>query len=289
MTGPNQCLCGYNGTDWQAVRLPTFGPRRLFGCPSCGLFRLHPFPIEEEDVALLYQNERYLEKITHAEYFGYYKVFEEHLRLRMGMSKDASILDFGAGRCHYQAFFLKDGYRDVHSVEINPHLVRFAREELALDHVYLSAERLREARYDVVVSSQVFEHLIDPLRTLENDILPALVSGGLVCFAVPNWDALSRHVLRGRWPGYSAEDHIWFFSPRSVARIFFGRRAFDLLDVRVIASVGKPYDGFRPTGVCKRLYYRTASRLFERIGRGDQLVVTLRKTDLTSAISRAGR
>ena len=40
---------------------------------------------------------------------------------------------------------------------------------------------------------------------------------------------------------------------------------------------GKKYDAFRPKSLLKRLYYTTVMRIFEGIGKGDQLLVVLKK------------
>jgi SAM-dependent methyltransferase len=275
---PGTCLCGAGSETWARVRWPWFGQRRLYRCRTCHVVTLQPFPTTAETNAI-YQSADYLSKIPPTEYRGYYGVFEEHLRSTLRLPRSSAILDFGAGYCFYQRFFLDDGYQATHSVEINQQMLGFARQKLGLTEVYASTDALPRSQYDVVLASQVVEHLERPLEVLHDVIAPLLRPGGILCFGVPNWDAFSRLVLGPRWPGYSPEDHLWFFNGDSARRLFGHARDphYELIDLRVRASAGKPYDGYRPTSFAKRFYYRTLSTLFERIGRGDQLLVTLRR------------
>ena len=45
----------------------------------------------------------------------------------------------------------------------------------------------------------------------------------------------------------------------------------------VHSAINTTHDRFVPRSVVKRAYYRTVMRAFEAIGRGDQLIVVLRK------------
>jgi SAM-dependent methyltransferase len=239
--------------------------------------QLYPLPQFEGTLESIYQQETYLSAIGPEEYRGYYRVVEEFLRADAGVGKNVSILDFGSGRSYYQKFFLEDGYREVHSLEINRHAVRFAREQLGLDNVFTSSSELPQVHYDVVVSNQVFEHLEHPIRMLETTIAPVLRDGGLVCLTLPNWDSANRRVLGKRWLGYSPEDHIWFFSEASIRKVLEDSDSFVVERTMIRSAVGKAYDGFRPRGVLRKLAYSLVMKRSERIGRGDQLIVLLRK------------
>jgi SAM-dependent methyltransferase len=270
------CLCGSAPARIKRIGGPRFGERRLWRCRQCGLAQLFPWPAGGVVDENLYQDGAYMSKIPREEYFGYFRALEDYLQQRHRISRACRVLDFGAGWCWYQRFFTEAGYREAHSLEINRALVRHAREKLGLPNVHSDASTLPRRHFDLVISNQVFEHLPDPVKVLSETIAPVLAPGGLVCLSVPNWDALNRPLLRHRWLGYSPEDHLWFFN-RDSARAVFGRAEdFELVDLAVQAAAGKPYDAFRPRGLIKALYYRSAWRLFERIGRGDQLIVALR-------------
>jgi SAM-dependent methyltransferase len=229
------------------------------------------------NIESIYQDASYLSNISQEEYYGYFKALEEYLRLDLNLSKDISLLDFGSGRCYYQYFFLNEGYHEAHSLEINRHLANYARQTLGLENIFESADQLKRQHYDLVISNQVFEHLANPLKTLTDTIYPLLKPSGFVCFTVPNWDSLNRVLFRKRWLGYSPQDHIWFFNERSMRYLFADSARFELLGTCVRSAVGKPYDGFRPKGLVRSLAYKLVMQTSEQLGRGDQLIVTLRK------------
>lgn len=272
--GP-KCVCGSG--EFQRISQPTFGEKRLLRCLSCGTVQLHPFPAPPGQVESIYQSEAYLSAITENEYRGYYRVVEQYLREDAGVSKEARILDFGAGKCYYQKFFLEDGYREAHSLEINRHATKFAREHLGLTGVFESAIEIPRAHYDVVVSNQVFEHLENPMQVLEDVIAPRLRSGGLVCLTLPNWESANRRILGRRWIGYSPEDHIWFFSEASIRNVMKKSTSFEIEQTCVRSAVGKSFDGFKPRGLARRLAYSLIMKTSERMGRGDQLIVLARR------------
>ena len=281
------CICGSEPSDVTAIGGPRFSERALYGCRNCGLVQLWPWPADGAIDENLYQDEAYLQKIPRREYFGYWRVFEEYLRECHGLRQDAALLDFGAGRCWYQRFFLDAGYAGAQSLEINRHLVRYGREVLGLDRVHVNASELAVESFDIVVSNQVFEHLPDPIGTLQNVIGPLVKPGGLVVFSVPNWAAWNRLVLRQRWLGYSPQDHLWFFDRDSLAANLRRAPDFEVVDMAVRSAAGKPYDGFRPNGILKRLYYGSVWRLFEALGHGDQLIAAVRKCTSTAKIQRS--
>jgi SAM-dependent methyltransferase len=280
------CICSVS-KDVRRIGGPSFPGRHLYQCKGCGTVQLFPWPATGEAMQALYQNAAYLSKIQEQEYFGYFKVFDDYIQKQLGLPKDMAVLDFGAGRCYYQKFFLQMGYRQAHSFEINRNVAQHAKRLLGLQDVFTDISELPLAHYDLVVSSQVFEHLENPLKTLEIDILPRVREGGVICFAIPNWDSWNRPVLRRRWLGYSPEDHLWFFNKASISRLLKGLPAVEVVDICVRSAVGKPYDGFRPNGLVKRLYYNSLWRVFELCGRGDQLIVTVRKVGARSTESRA--
>jgi hypothetical protein len=53
--------------------------------------------------------------------------------------------------------------------------------------------------------------------------------------------------------------------------------SFSLVGTTVYSAVGRPFDGFRPKGIVRRLAYNIVMKPIEAIGRGDQLIVVLEK------------
>ena len=273
------CLCSAQARTMMRVPKPDFGLRKLYECETCGTAQFFPLPTAEDEIGNIYQSEDYLGNIREAEYKGYFTFFLNALTDKLGLKQSDKILDFGAGKCFYHKFFQEAGYENVSSLEINHSFVRFAQEKLNLTDVHSSTSDLVPASYDIVFSNQVFEHLVDPVAILNVQIMPLVKPGGMVVFAVPNWASWNRTLLGRRWVGYCPEDHIWFFSPRAVPHVFGNVAGLTVEDIFVGSSLGKSYDAYAPSGFIKQLYLRLFWRRIENWGKGDQMVVVLRKAE----------
>lgn len=273
-----RCIC--TSVELRAMARPRFANgRHLLKCGSCGLEQLWPRPVKGNSDNSLYSNPDYLSDIDEREHYGYFRALYDS-SLADILRPESRILDFGAGSCLYQKFLHQLGHGDVCSLEINPHLARMARQRLNPSSIFGSMEELEGAHFDVVLSNQVLEHVFDPWDLVHRCIGRLLQPGGYFVFSVPNAASLNRTVLAGRWIGWSPAEHIWFFDATSASKVFGASAEFQVAKVQVASAVNSRFDGFRPSSFAKRLYYSTAMRLFERLGRGDQLIVTLRKRGL---------
>lgn len=128
------------------------------------------------------------------------------------------LLDFGCG----WGFFLEDARQagwEVQGLEPLPGHGVHARGVLGLDVVTdtLRPDSFPPASFDVVTAFQVFEHLPDPTAELVK-LRRLLRPGGLVVIEVPNIATPLVRLLGDRHRHF-VEDHLWFFSPRSLARL----------------------------------------------------------------------
>lgn len=80
------------------------------------------------------------------------------------------------------------------------------------------------ASFDVVVMSEVIEHLLAPQVTLAA-VCRVLRAGGALYLTTPNFGSVSRHVLRDHWRAIDIPGHVSYFDHRSV-RGFLARTGF---------------------------------------------------------------
>ena len=73
---------------------------------------------------------------------------------------------------------------DVTGFEINPYCHRFATEKLRLNSILGSFDDSHEQSYDIIVSIQVFEHLVQP-RDLFKTMISKLIPNGAIYLSVP--------------------------------------------------------------------------------------------------------
>ena len=82
---------------------------------------------------------------------------------KYNISKDAKILDVGAGVGSLVNILQKWGFKNVRGVEINEKLVNIGKKRLGLEGVLLTPKEfeLLDEKYDVVISYTVAEHVDD--------------------------------------------------------------------------------------------------------------------------------
>ena len=148
---------------------------------------------------------------------------------RLTADPDRKILEIGCGDGAAGAYAKHSGKCGMYvGVEVHPLAADLARN--ALDVVHLGDIELFELPYeelyfDVIIASEVLEHLVDPwsvLRRLHRHIKV----GGRLYASSPNVAHIStlRMLLKGRWDlqpsGIMDRTHLRWFTPSSYAKMF---------------------------------------------------------------------
>lgn len=139
------------------------------------------------------------------------------------------ILDYGAGYC----IFLRVARNAGHEVQgVNPcrYMANWAANWLnILVHPVFGQELETDQRFDLILSDQTFEHLVDPLKDLRK-IYSLLVVGGLAYINVPNWWVF-RRFLHGK-KHLKDFSHYNYFTPRTLANLCrIEKLGFEILKV----------------------------------------------------------
>jgi ubiquinone/menaquinone biosynthesis C-methylase UbiE len=96
------------------------------------------------------------------------------------------ILDVGCGDGHMLRTLRSDGYQSLHGLEISDYAVQRLRGEgIHMHKGKLPRIPLPDASFDVVIASQVLEHVIRR-RFFIKEIKRVLKPGGLACIFVPD-------------------------------------------------------------------------------------------------------
>jgi 2-polyprenyl-3-methyl-5-hydroxy-6-metoxy-1,4-benzoquinol methylase len=144
-------------------------------------------------------------------------------------STAASVLEVGCGQGGTGALAIAAGKCGTYcAVELSSEAGKIAAQRLS-DVVIGDVERVQlpwqPASFDVLIMSEVLEHLIDPWSTLRR-LRPLLRNGATVLASSPNVShyRIISMLLRGEWrhedSGPMDQTHLRWFTPRSYKRAF---------------------------------------------------------------------
>jgi 2-polyprenyl-3-methyl-5-hydroxy-6-metoxy-1,4-benzoquinol methylase len=156
-------------------------------------------------------------------------------------------LDFGCGAGGFLLEARAGGY-DVTGLEVSRDLARHVAETHGLRVLQglVSDPAFAAERFDVIVSSQVFEHLTDPVATLR-ELREHLVPRGILLVEVPNLRDVRERLRRG---AIMDDSHLFYFDARSLSWLLL-RNGFRVLEVhqglrpyRVLPSLSRSAPGW---------------------------------------------
>jgi 2-polyprenyl-3-methyl-5-hydroxy-6-metoxy-1,4-benzoquinol methylase len=219
-------VCG--GTSPHFLFRPSLSPGPVRRCGGCGLVYVYPLehleqfyhgdtPSREPSPEERAEEERHLSR---------YLSEEEWKRRNLASVLDeieafcpgGRLLDLGC-YCGLLLDLARARGWDAVGVEPEETSRRYAVEHLGLN-VFggtLSQVIFPPDSFDVIVSLQVFEHLLDPRETLYQ-ITHVLKPGGLLVVEVPCIDNMGFRLL-GRWHRHFARHHLFFFSTQTLTRL----------------------------------------------------------------------
>ena len=129
---------------------------------------------------------------------------------------DDRCLDVGCafGKLLYE---LKPYFKKVEGVELN---VRTSKISEKVFDIYIYTKKLEElnlpnSSYDVIILSQVIEHLND-VDSLFKEFYRILKPGGIVYIGCPNMDSLSMKLFKGKHEHVSSHGHVNMFNKKSI-------------------------------------------------------------------------
>lgn len=127
------------------------------------------------------------------------------------------LFDFGCGAGGFLLEARKAGYDDVMGLELSKDLAKHAYEHYGLE-IYqglIDDPGFADERFDIVISSQVFEHLLDPRQTLI-DVKAHMNRPSVLLIEVPNQNDIRERLKRGKMMD---DSHLFYFSAASLSRM----------------------------------------------------------------------
>lgn len=184
--------------------------------------------------------------------------------LKEHFSKEAQILDIGAGQEHFLLSFFEDEFKNLSGTDIQNRLV-FSELKNIVDFKVANLNKepilFEDEKFDVVTAFEVFEHLENPFN-FARECQRILKPNGILIFSYPYaWSLQSRikFLLSGNIIGYRpSNSHITFLTHEIFNKCFIKNANFKITDAfyyRVkIKLFGKeiklPANKYFGNGVC---------------------------------------
>jgi len=248
-------LCGYDkrivavsGPDYEYATSP--GPFSLARCLRCGHVSLDPIP-PLDDVLALYPSTYYTvnpESPLYLKGFIYETKIRrdvERIRKYVDLNRLHSIVDIGGGdasRLFELRKFVRNktaciGFDFRRSVSIVER-AKTARIDLIEGNIETDLHMLKDSAHDLIIMSQILEHLRDPVLALKR-LHTKLAPGGFLWLDTPHRGGIDYRLFRSQyWGGYHMPRHLHLFTKNSLAE------TATQLGYRVVRQGSLPSPGF---------------------------------------------
>jgi SAM-dependent methyltransferase len=193
----------------------------IFRCAACGLGRARAPTFDPA----AYYTQGYFAG-DHADGYADYRGAEPVLRREFARTvafirryrKSGKLLEIG---CAY-GFFLEEArrYFTVAGIELADDAATHCRHR-GLNVKTGTADEIGGGPFDVIVLLDVIEHLPDPQAGI-GTLARALAPDGVIVLTTGDFASLAARTLGSAWRLMTPPQHLWFFTPRSIARLAAG-------------------------------------------------------------------
>lgn len=191
---------------------------KFIKCKNCGLVTIDPFPTEKElenyyksktisgnyDLNLSIERDRSLQKI---------------INLIIAEKKEGNFIDIGCFDGRLLEFAETAGFTS-YGLELQEEAAKKAMQKFP-DRIHYgiiekSQNIFPNKKFSVIVASGVIEHLRSPEYLIEF-VDQRLENNGLFVIQTPNENSLLRKLMNKYWFGWSAPEHTFYFSEKSIS------------------------------------------------------------------------
>ena len=187
----------------------------LVKCDKCTFTFSKQIPSKEELVDY-YQNDydrtNYFSPITRKRYHQLLDAFEK-------FRQSNKILDLGCGYGYFLEVAKSRGW-EVYGVEIAEDAVHTCKEKgINMFHGEVQYCDFQEDTFDVVISIEVIEHLVNPNIIVQTG-LKMLRKDGLFYVTTPNFNSYLRYQLKENFDVIEYPNHLSYFTTKTLDRLF---------------------------------------------------------------------
>ncbi len=181
-------------------------------CRGCNTISLESFP-DANRIEEMYSDE-YYRKLINADPITELR-YRQLLKRISNYRPYGRLLEVGCGT----GLFLKTAQSagwEVTGVDISESAVCWCKENLGLDVTCAELPELKfpDESFDVITVLEVIEHVKRPIEYLQ-DVHRILRKEGILVISTPNFNSLSRIILKEQWSGLNPS-HLFYFTPSTI-------------------------------------------------------------------------
>ena len=223
--------CYICGSD-KIKSLYDFMEIKIMECKSCRVNFLNPFP-DYEKIKSIYTKEYYNSWGINNNTESLSKMKKTTARNWLDKvckyKKSGKLLDVGCAMGYFMETADERGL-EPYGVELSEFSYKIAKEKFPgkVFNGILEKAPFENNYFDIIVMSDLIEHIRDPLRILKkaNQLLK---DDGILMISTPNNRDFSRMILQNKWMHYKIE-HLFYYSVRSIG-ILLEKQGFDALEI----------------------------------------------------------
>jgi 2-polyprenyl-3-methyl-5-hydroxy-6-metoxy-1,4-benzoquinol methylase len=234
----------------------------LYRCGECGLILTHPIPSQLEDI---YQSDYFKGASTGFGYSDYEAIkeinnetflkFLGHIEVQR--PEKGKILDVGAATGTFLETARTRGW-EVEGIEISDYAAEVGNKKgLNIHQGTLHSVALVNGSYDAITLWDVFEHIHNPIESLEK-IKSLLKPGGLLVMNLPDAGSFYARMTGKWWPLIVPPEHLYLYTQKSLRKLF----AQMGMETIKTARVGKR---FNPSYILQVLYTVRYQKIWETL------------------------
>lgn len=187
----------------------------LVKCTDCSFVFILAIPseleLQEYYGMYSYSQNPYLSPITIKRYNELLNYFEQYRHLNR-------ILDVGCGVGFFLVEAKKRGW-EVYGTEYSSAGIERCKEKnIFVKEGVLKASDFDYKQFDVITSFEVIEHINNPKDEM-TEISKLLRSGGLLYVTTPNFNSISRNLLKDKWAMIHYPGHLSYYTPNTLKRL----------------------------------------------------------------------
>jgi 2-polyprenyl-3-methyl-5-hydroxy-6-metoxy-1,4-benzoquinol methylase len=166
------------------------------------------------------------------------KRYEELLDSFEAYRQSNKIIDVGCGNGHFLKVALQRGW-EVYGTEYTDEAIAQCQAKgIKMQQGELNPKHYAPESFDIITSFEVLEHINTPHQEITN-FHAILRKGGLVYLTTPNFNSVSKHLLKENWSVVEYPEHLSYYTPKTLKRLFEKHQFTTLQILTTGISIGR--------------------------------------------------